>query len=104
MPDLLVRSALENLCRRGAAAAGGRVLRGSYLSLGGSLPAWGRQWELGFPGLLLFLPIRSGQPLAVLNALGNSWDLSPCLPCGVTLVRVLKIELNVKLISRRCCW
>lgn len=101
MPDLLVRSAVESWCRRGAAAAGGRALGASIFrwqsaSLGEAVGA-------GIPWSPLFPPIRSSQPLAVLNALGNSWDLSPCLPCGVTLVRVFKVELNVKLISSRCC-
>lgn len=36
----------------------------------------------------LLLPIRSGQPLAMLHALGSSWRLSPYLPCGGTSVRV----------------
>ena len=36
----------------------------------------------------LLLPIRSGQPLAMLHALGSSWRLSRCLPCGDTSVRV----------------
>lgn len=36
----------------------------------------------------LLLPIRSGQPLAMLHALGSSRRLSRCLPCGDTSVRV----------------
>lgn len=77
--------------------SGASIFRWQSASLGEAV-------GVGIPWSPLFPPIRSGQPLAVLKALGNSWDLSPCLPCGVALVRVFKIELYVKLISRRCCW
>lgn len=53
----------------------------------------------GIPWSPLLPPVWSGRPLAVLNALGNSWPRSPSLPGGVTLARVLKLEFSVKLIS-----
>lgn len=79
--------------------------RAGRVSLGGSLPARGRGEAegVGIPWSPLLPPVQSGQPLAVLNALGNSWRRSPSSPRGVTLAGVLKLEFSVKLISGSCC-
>ena len=81
-----------------------------HLATGASIFTWRlARWGIEGPGAevswdslasSLLWSIKSGQPLAVLNALGSSWSLSHCLPCGDTSVRVFLIEQsNMKLIS-----
>ena len=69
-----------------------------HLATGASIFTWRlARWGIEGPGAEvswdslasnLLWSIKSGQPSAVLNALGSSWSLSHCFPCGDTSVRV----------------